>query len=629
MELAEATGVTVSLGEWAIGEACRQARGWQLARPGQAPVSVSVALRASNLLDTSLVSTVARELERNSLQPELLTLQIAEEELAGGGDAAVRRLLQLKSLGVCIAIDDFGNGSASLGHLRRLPADSIRIDGSFVGAGGPQGNDLDLTRAIVRMAHSLGMTTVAKGVDTDEQVARASSTGCDRAQGLRFGGPQSGDDQTRRLLGETVLSFWVGHEGHELDVIKSVVADFEASRPGLRVQVVGGMQDHRIVGVLNGPDVPNVMSSFESTDHGSYSAVSGLADLSALMARDGISPWLFTEPTEEYTRSGGRRWALPMLADAYGLYTNLAMLREADATPPRSVDELTALAKRLTRRHADGSLAVVGFNPMVGFYENSLDVLGHMFGARWFDANGRPCLGSDPAWARMLRWQRELIDWYGHADLVHFGNSVGAEFSPANPFHASRLGMVLDGEWRTAFLANERPDLEYIVTPSPVDAPLVDQCYGAGYVNGTLVGIPEAAGRREEAWQLVKYLATDEQAVIKLANGMRNLPSTKRGLASPLLTSDPHFAVFLDIYRHPRSRTTPVGASSSAYLDLFTEFVLRWQAGQVPDLFSGLRELDRQIDAQLKDGTAQAVEAAAPSRVAPASDEVASAVEAA
>jgi multiple sugar transport system substrate-binding protein len=618
VELAEASEVTVALAEWAIGEVCRQARSWQLARPGQAPVSVSVALRATNLHDGGLVSSVARSLEHYELSPELLTLQIAEQELAGGGESAVHRLLQLKSLGVRIAIDDFGTGAASLGHLRRLPADTIKLDRSFVDAGGPEGNDLSLTRAIVRLAHSLGMVTVAKGVDTAAQVARTSSTGCDQAQGLRFGGPQSGDEQTRRLLGETVLSFWVGHEGHELEVIKSVVADFEASRPGLRVQVVGGMQDHRIVGVLNGPEVPNVVSSFESTDHGSYSALGGLADLSELMLRDGINPSQFTDPTEEYTRSGGRRWALPMLADAYGLYSNLGLLREAGATPPRTVDELSALAKRLTRRHSDGSLAVVGFNPLVGFYENTLDVLGHMFGARWFDASGKPCLGSDPAWARLLRWQRELVDWYGHADLVHFGESVGAEFSPANPFQASRLGMVLDGEWRTAFLANEQPDLDYVVTPAPVDARLVDELYGSGYVNGTLVGIPEAAGRREEAWQLVKYLATDDRAVTKLANGMRNLPSTKRALLSPLLTSDPHFQVFLDIYCHPGSRTTPVGASSSAYLDLFTEFALRWQSGQVPDLFGGLRDLDRQIEAQLITSANEATNAARVAATGPA-----------
>src|SRR4029077_288458 len=94
------------------------------------------------------------------------------------------------------------------------------------------------------------------------------------------------------------------------------------------------------------------------------------------------------------------------------------------SAPPRTTDELADLARRLTTRNPDGSLRVVGFNPMIGFYENSIAILGQMFGARWSDDAGRSTIASDPAWARMLTWQKALVDWYGHADLVAFEASA-------------------------------------------------------------------------------------------------------------------------------------------------------------------------------------------------------------
>src|SRR5207237_2658232 len=129
-----------------------------------------------------------------------------------------------------------------------------------------------------------------------------------------------------------------------------------------------------------------------------------------------------------YTRDGGRRWALPMLADAYGLYYNREMFGAAGISgPPRTMAELAEYARRLTRRNADGSLAVVGFNPLLGFYENSVATISHLFGARATTDAGRAAVAADPAWMRMLRWEKELVDWYGYEDLRRFTEGLGEE----------------------------------------------------------------------------------------------------------------------------------------------------------------------------------------------------------
>jgi multiple sugar transport system substrate-binding protein len=262
------------------------------------------------------------------------------------------------------------------------------------------------------------------------------------------------------------------------------------------------------------------------------------------------------------------------------------------------MSELTAYAKRLTRRRPDGSLAVVGFNPMFAFYENIVAILGHQFGARWFDEDGNAAVSSDPAWARMFRWQKELIDWYGYERLIRFQQEVGEEFSRGNAFETGRLAMCLDGEWRLAFLEKDGSKTRAAAAPMPV----VDahpELYGSGFISGTIVGIRAGAEHRDEAWEVVKYLTTDDDALAKLASGLRNIPSTHAALRSSALVRDPNFQVFMEIFAHPRSSTPPITAVGTTYQDALDAFAARWQAGKVRDLARGLREVDRRINAQI------------------------------
>ena len=594
--LAERTGLIVPLGEWILREACRQARAWQLARPGQSPLTISVNLSGVQLRDPGLVAAVSLALEASELPPELLTLEITESVLAHETETVIRRLRQLKGLGACLAIDDFGTGYSSLSYLRRFPIDTLKIDKSFVDGIATGTDEMVLARAIVRLAHSLKIKTVAEGVELEGQAKRLSKMGSDEAQGFYFARPMDAAAATAHLVGHLTLTLWVGHSGHELEVIKSVVTDFEGLNPGLKVDVVGAVSDDRIRSALLAGPVPNVVSSFESDNFGLYSSDAGLIDLAPHMARDGIADSLLTDATDAYTRRNGKRWALPMLADTYGLYVNHQLLADAGVVePPKTISELTALAKRLTRRTSSGALKVVGFDPMLGFYENAAAVFGQMFGARWVDAAGHSALSTDPAWERMFRWQKDLVDWYGHADLVAFETESGHEFTAANAFQAGRLAMAVDGEWRVAFIAEEAPSLRFGASPVPVDDPLIGQ-YGSGYINGSVIGIPARAGQQDESWRLVRYLATDDGALAKLSNGLRNVPSTKTSLTSPDLIPDENFAVFLDVFGHPGSSSTPVTAVGSAYQDVVEKFAIEWQAGRVPDLAAGLKAVDRAID---------------------------------
>ena len=307
--------------------------------------------------------------------------------------------------------------------------------------------------------------------------------------------------------------------------------------PELTIEVTTDVTDDQIIAGLRGGDSPDVAVSWESANVGQFCAQGGFEDLGPWLERDGVDMANFTEAPLYYTQFNGVRCALPLLADAYGLYANNALLEEAGlAGPPKTVAELTEYAQKLTKRAADGSLEVVGFDPLSGSTRTAVP-FGTMFGAKWVDKEGNSSFSTDPAWAEALTWQKELIDWYGYDDLVTFNAGAGDEFSASNAFQTAG-GPERRRRVAVAFIGREAPDLAYRTAPVPVDPDKPD-IYGSGYVNGTIVGIPGNAQNKEQAWALVKYLTTDDSALAKLSNGLRNIPSTKSSASRPTSSGRP------------------------------------------------------------------------------------------
>jgi len=185
--LAEETGLIVPLGEWVLGEACRQARAWM--DQGLKPGVVSVNLSARQFRQEGLVRTVSRILEETRLDPSLLEFELTESMVMHNVEAAITTLQGLKSLGVALSVDDFGTGYSSLSYLRQLPVDTLKIDRSFVrdiGAG-ENPDDGVIAQAIISLGHSLRLKVIAEGVETDAQLRFLKRHGCDELQGFLYG----------------------------------------------------------------------------------------------------------------------------------------------------------------------------------------------------------------------------------------------------------------------------------------------------------------------------------------------------------------------------------------------------------------------------------------------------------
>jgi diguanylate cyclase (GGDEF)-like protein len=202
--LAEETRLILELGRWVLREACRQAAIWR-ADPRTDRPWVSVNLSGLQLLDSSLDAEVAAALADSGLEPASLTLEITETVLVQDVAAAVDRLETLRALGVSIAIDDFGTGYSSLRYIRRFPADVLKIAKPFVD-GLHDETDTALVRTIVALADSLGLRTVAEGIEDHRQLARLRELGCLLGQGYLFARPLPAHDVTELLRGAGKLA---------------------------------------------------------------------------------------------------------------------------------------------------------------------------------------------------------------------------------------------------------------------------------------------------------------------------------------------------------------------------------------------------------------------------------------
>jgi diguanylate cyclase (GGDEF)-like protein/PAS domain S-box-containing protein len=179
--IAEATGVMVPIGGWALRTACRQAKSWHDA--GFRHLTLAVNLSMTQLQQIDLVDRIKEVLDETGLKPELLELEITESSAMQSPETSVRTLVELKKLGIRVSLDDFGTGHSSLSYLKRFPIDTLKIDQSFVRDINADADTAAIVTAIIAMAHSLRMKVIAEGVEQTEQAAFLKRHQCDQMQG--------------------------------------------------------------------------------------------------------------------------------------------------------------------------------------------------------------------------------------------------------------------------------------------------------------------------------------------------------------------------------------------------------------------------------------------------------------
>jgi diguanylate cyclase len=182
--VADECGLLDAIGEWVLGEACRQARLWQQRGPRAMRVAVNLAPSQFRLGD--LVSQIRRALDASGLDPSLLEIELTETAVMSDAEESVHILEAVSRMGVLVSVDDFGTGYSSMSYLRRFPIDKLKIDRCFIEQMTARPEDASIVRAIISLAHSLRLKVIAEGVETPEQLQLLAELGCDQYQGFYF-----------------------------------------------------------------------------------------------------------------------------------------------------------------------------------------------------------------------------------------------------------------------------------------------------------------------------------------------------------------------------------------------------------------------------------------------------------
>jgi diguanylate cyclase (GGDEF)-like protein len=201
--LAEETGLIVSIGEFVLGEACRQARRWQEADPTRRPINIHVNLSAVEVQDEWVIDRVTAAIQNAGIEPQQLVLEMTESVLVDDAELVATKLEQLRRVGVRLALDDFGTGYSSLGYLRSLPLDMLKIAMPFVEGITRGKKESSFVSMIMELARTLGLDVIAEGIESPDQLAALRELGCEMGQGFHLGLPAGADNPAQASVEAT------------------------------------------------------------------------------------------------------------------------------------------------------------------------------------------------------------------------------------------------------------------------------------------------------------------------------------------------------------------------------------------------------------------------------------------
>jgi multiple sugar transport system substrate-binding protein len=416
-----------------------------------------------------------------------------------------------------------------------------------------------------------------------------------------FGSSQGGAKDNPNA--DVTITFWHGWSApSEVKAIQATIDAFEKANPNIHVKAVGNITDDKINQALRagGSSAPDVVSSFTTDNVGEFCSSHAFVDLTPFMAKSGIDPSTTFPATQlSYTQYNHDQCALPLLSDAYGLYYNKDAFRAAGISgPPKTLSELDADAVKLTHQSGD-TYSQLGFMPDYHFYESTITHFAAQWSPTYFSADGTSNVANDAGIKAAFEWQKGLVDKLGgYSRLEKYRTSFGDEFSNNNAFMTGQVAMIIDGEWRAGMINDSNSSVHYGVAPFPVPDSMAAQ-YGKGYITGTIVGIARTSSKQNAAWEFVKYLTSNTDAVVNFANAINNVPSTTAALASSKVNQDPSFQSFIKVASDPNSSTTPSSPNGGAYQLTLQDLGYAYESGKQADLQSGLDGAAHQIDTDI------------------------------
>jgi len=393
---------------------------------------------------------------------------------------------------------------------------------------------------------------------------------------------------------------------NEVKSMQDSMDRLQKTYPWLNVQLVNNKMDEDFTQAVTAGTAPDVFISWDPGSVAQFCTNGSVIDMSAMVKASNLDVTaMFPSSSLNYTQYQGKQCALPLLVDAYGLYYNTDMFTKAGITaPPKTLSELFTDVQKLTIKDAKGNITQWGMTPP----RSDFDVQSQWFtgggtGAQFYDSNMQTTFGTDPTWQELLNWQKQVLDFFGKANVDKFvATYQDSTDGPGSPFYEGVTAMDMNGEWHIGELdgvpgdsENPATKVNWDIAPVPVPDSHAN-VYGAGAVMGNVIYVSSQSKVQDAAYFVAQQLATDTAFVTDFATQMSNVPTTFDALKSwTAPNTQPKWKTMMDIVSNPNSynkANTPAGSEDG---DAWGTFIQNWEQGKVPDLQAGLSQLDQTI----------------------------------
>lgn len=397
--------------------------------------------------------------------------------------------------------------------------------------------------------------------------------------------------------GKIHVRYWEKWTGFEEAAMRKVVDTFNARQDRIHVDMLAVSQvDQKMLLSTAGGTPPDVAGVWDNNVvvYADYNAIQPLDEL---CRRDGLGPEDYVPAYWDLCRHRGHTYAMPTTPASVGLHWNRKLFQEAGLDPnkpPRTIEELDAMAEKLTKRDASGKIVQMGFLPAEPGWWNW--GWGYFFGGKLWDGTGEATTSS-PENIRAFKWVKGYADKNGSKDLQVFQSGFGNFSSPQNAFLTGQVAMVLQGVWMANYIHNNNPSLDWDAAPFPYPADRPD------LANSTPVGldvlvIPTGSKHPQEAWEFIKFVQSQEGMEMLCDGQWKHSPLSHVSERFMRQHQNKRIRLFYELAKSKNTFAYPkVGIWKEWQDELKASFENIWTNGQDPS--AALTYVDRRIQPKM------------------------------
>ena len=394
----------------------------------------------------------------------------------------------------------------------------------------------------------------------------------------------------------TEIEFWHGFAAHEIAALQEMLDKrFAAVHPEIKVKAVGGATAEKILAAISGGNPPDLVLLPAASVIGTWAKNGVIQPLTERITSSGIDLNVYVPAGIEQCKLEDTYYALPFVNFNSALYWNKDLFKAAGLdpeTPPKTTDDILALAETLTKKDGD-RISQIGVLPALGLQE-----MAWRFGGDWYDSHHGTVTANADANLQALQFELDVANKAGGVDAVkRFQGSLPTGGGAAdNPFYQGKIAVLMDGCWQVAFIGQYASQLNYGVAAMPAPSNVSN-----GATVNTLgtnpIAIPTGAKHEQEAWELLQFLSTDVETSREFSKVVANIPQLKA--ATTNFTDDPRLKVFVDLSQAKGARHFPVLPISGEYIDGITTLesaVLTGETDPQPGLDQLQADMQKALD---------------------------------